>query len=234
MERGTSDEAYVRLVEITKRRRQGVVLDAVSLVIGAGEFIALFGGSGSGKTTCLRIIAGLEAADAGQVWIGDKLVAENGRILVPPHARQIGFVFQDLALWPHLTIIQSLEFVLSAAEVAKQKRRERIREVLALTRIERFAGRHPHQLSGGEQQRAAIARAVAAYPNLLLLDEPMSNLDTDLKQELRGELANLQKQLGLTTIYVTHDRTEIAPVVHRVAIMRHGKLEAIGGAELLS
>jgi ABC-type Fe3+/spermidine/putrescine transport system ATPase subunit len=153
--------------------------------------------------------------------------------LIPPYKRQIGFVFQDLALWPHLTIAESIEFVLRASDFPKQKRKVRIREVLQLARIDRFGDRYPNQLSGGEQQRAAIARAIATEPRLLLLDEPMSNLDTELKQQLREELANLQKELGLTTVYVTHDRTEIMSV-DRVALMRHGRLEAVGGLELIT
>jgi ABC-type Fe3+/spermidine/putrescine transport system ATPase subunit len=227
----SSIEPFVRLVKLTKRYRHGVVVDAVSLDIARGEFMVLLGGSGSGKTTLLRLIAGLEIAEKGQVWIDGELVAEDGNTLVAPHRRKIGFVFQDLALWPHLTIAESIAFVLNASDVPKQTRKERIGKVLQMTRIERFAERYPHQLSGGEQQRAAIARAIAAEPRLLLLDEPMSSLDTDLKQELRDELANLQSQLGLTTLYVTHDRTEIVSVAHRVALMRHGKLEAVGQVE---
>ena len=227
----SSTEAFVRLVNLTKRYKHGVVVDAISLDITRGEFMVLLGGSGSGKTTLLRLIAGLEIAEKGQVWIDGDLVADDGNTLVAPHRRKIGFVFQDLALWPHLTIAESIAFVLSASDIPKQTRNDRIREVLQLARIARFGDRYPHQLSGGEQQRAAIARAIAANPRLLLMDEPMSSLDTDLKQELRDELANLQAQLGLTTIYVTHDRTEIVSVAHRVALMRHGKLEAVGRVE---
>ncbi len=223
----SSAEPFVRLVNLTKRHKHGAVVDAVSLDIACGEFMVLLGGSGSGKTTLLRLIAGLEVAEEGQVWIEGELVAEDGRTLVAPHKRKVGFVFQDLALWPHLTIAESIAFVLSASGLPKRARIDRIREVLKLARIERFGDRYPHQLSGGEQQRAAIARAIAAEPHLLLLDEPMSSLDTDLKQELRDELANLQNQLGLTTVYVTHDRTEIMSVAHRVALMRHGKLEPL-------
>lgn len=225
---------FVRLVDVTKRHKHGVVLDAVSLDIWQGEFVALLGGSGSGKTTLLRIIAGLDVPETGQVWIDGQLVTDGLRMVVPPDKRQIGLVFQDLALWPHMTTAKSIEFVLAASGFPKEGRKARIAEVLRLTRIERFADRHPNQLSGGEQQRAAIARAIATQPRLLLLDEPMSSLDADLKLELRAELASLQKELGITAVYVTHDRTEIAPIVDRVAVMRHGKLEAVGGLELIN
>jgi ABC-type Fe3+/spermidine/putrescine transport system ATPase subunit len=227
----SSTEPFVRLVNLTKRYKHGVVVDAVSLDIARGEFMVLLGGSGSGKTTLLRLIAGLEIPEKGQVWIDGELVADDGNTLVASYKRKIGFVFQDLALWPHLTIAESIAFVLNASDIPKQTRKDRILEVLQMARIERFGDRYPHQLSGGEQQRAAIARAIAAEPRLLLMDEPMSSLDTDLKQELRDELANLQSQLGLTTVYVTHDRTEIVSVAHRVASMRHGKLEAVGQVE---
>jgi ABC-type Fe3+/spermidine/putrescine transport system ATPase subunit len=227
----SSNEPFVRLLNLTKRYKHGVVVDDVSLDITRGEFMVLLGGSGSGKTTLLRLIAGLEIAEKGQVWMDGELVADDGNTLLAPHRRKIGFVFQDLALWPHLTIAQSIAFVLNASDIPKEKCNGRILEVLQLARIERFGDRYPHQLSGGEQQRAAIARAIAANPRLLLMDEPMSSLDSYLKQELRNELANLQTQLGLTTIYVTHDRTEIVSVAHRVALMCHGKLEAVSRVE---
>jgi ABC-type Fe3+/spermidine/putrescine transport system ATPase subunit len=227
----SSSEPFVRLVNLTKRYQHGVVVDAVSLDITRGEFMVLLGGSGSGKTTLLRLIAGLEIPEKGQVWIDGELVADDGNTLVASYKRKIGFVFQDLALWPHLTLAESIAFVLNASDIPKQTRKDCIREILQVARIERFGDRYPHQLSGGEQQRAAIARAIAAKPRLLLMDEPMSSLDIDLKQELRDELANLQSQLGLTTIYVTHDRAEIVSVAHRVALMRHGKLEAVSRVE---
>lgn len=225
-------EHFVRLVDVTKRHKHAVVLDAVSLEICQGEFIALLGGSGSGKTTLLRIIAGLDLPETGQVWIDGQLVTDGSRMVVPPDKRQIGFVFQDLALWPHMSIAKSIEFVLSASGFPKEGRKARIAEVLRLTRIARFADRHPGQLSGGEQQRAAIARAIATQPRLLLLDEPMSSLDADLKAELRAELASLQKELGITALYVTHDSMEIVPIVDRIALMRHGKLEVTGSVDL--
>src|SRR5215510_1598172 len=224
-------EAFLRLVEVTKRFGQRTVVDNVSLDLAEGEFVALLGASGCGKTTTLRLIAGLETPDAGEVWIGGERVAADGRNLVPPRARGLGFVFQDLALWPHLNVAGNLDFVLASAQLPKRERVERIAEALRLVRIECFAAQLPGRLSGGEQQRAALARALVGQPRLLLLDEPMSSLDPNLKADLLGELAVLQRSLGVTAIYVTHDKAEALALAHRVAVMREGRLEQIGTVE---
>ena len=226
-------DPFLRLVKVSKRYADRAVVRDVSLDVTEGEVMALLGASGSGKTTLLRIIAGLEAPDAGEVWIAGKQVAENSRNLVPPSGRNIGFVFQDLALWPHLTIRESLQFVLSSTGAPKDERANRIAEVLNLVRIRAFADSYPAQLSGGEQQRAAIARAIVSRPRLLLLDEPMSNLDLNLKAELRDELAALQRLLNITTVYITHDQAEVTTLARRVAIMRLGCIEQVGQVEPL-
>ena len=226
-------DPFLRLVKVSRRYADRSVVSEVSLNVTEGEVMALLGASGSGKTTMLRIIAGLEAPDAGEVWIAGKRVAENGRNSVPPSGRDIGFVFQDLALWPHLTVSESLHFVLSSAGASKAEREKRIAEVLELVRIGAFASSYPAQLSGGEQQRAAIARAIVSRPRLLLLDEPMSNLDVNLKAELRDELVALQRLLNITTVYITHDQAEAAALAHRIAIMHEGRIEQIGRIETL-
>lgn len=226
-------DSFLRLVEVTKRFGDRAAVDRVSLDVAEGEVVALLGASGCGKTTLLRLVAGLETPDEGEVWIGGGKVAAPRRNLVPPHARGVGFIFQDLALWPHLTVAGNLDFVLGAAGVGKRERRERIAEVLRLVRIEPFARKYPNQLSGGEQQRAALARALVARPRLLLLDEPMSSLDGELKAELLGELAALQRALNVTALYVTHDQEEAAGSVHRVALMRAGRIEQLGAPETL-
>lgn len=224
---------FLQLIEVTKRFGDSEVVDCVSLDVAEGEVLALLGASGSGKTTTLRLIAGLEKPDAGEIWIAGQKVAERGRNLVPPRARGIGFIFQDLALWPHLTVTGNLDFVLGSAGVPKRERRQRIDEILRLVRIEPFACRYPSQLSGGEQQRAAIARALIANPRLLLLDEPMSSLDSPLKAELSADLIKLQRLLRITTIYITHDQTEAVAFAHRIAIMQKGHIEQVGTAEAL-
>jgi ABC-type Fe3+/spermidine/putrescine transport system ATPase subunit len=213
---------FLQLVEVTKRHGDQEVVNRVSLDVAEGEILALLGASGCGKTTTLRLISGLETPDEGEIWIEGARVASAGRNLVPPSARGIGFVFQDLALWPHLSVASSLDFVLASGGVPKRERAKRISDLLRLLRIESLAGRYPHQLSGGEQQRAALARALVGQPRLLLLDEPMSSLDDDLKAELLIELASLQRSLGVTTIYVTHGRSEAATLAHRVAFMSDG------------
>lgn len=218
-------DSFIRFVEVTKRLGNRIVVDRVSLDGAEGEVVALLGPSGCGKTTTLRLIAGLEAPDEGAIWIAGERVADEGHNLLPPRARGIGFVFQDLALWPHLTVEGNLDFVLASARMKRLERQERIDEVLRLVHALPFAKRYPAQLSGGEQQRAAIARAIVGRPQLLLLDEPMSSLDSDLKAALSHELATLQKALNITTVYVTHDREEAAALAHRVVTMNGGRVE---------
>jgi len=201
------------------------VVNRVSLDVAEGEVVALLGPSGSGKTTLLRLVAGLDVPDAGEVWISGKCVAAGGQNLLPPQARGIGFVFQDLALWPHLTVDGNLNFVLASARIKRVERQQRINEVLRLVQALPFAKSYPAQLSGGEQQRAAIARALVGRPQLLLLDEPMSSLDSDLKTTLTHELATLQKALKITTVYVTHNREEGTALAHRVVCMNGGRVE---------
>lgn len=216
--------AFLRLCAVTKRYGERAVVDGVSLEIGEGEVVALLGASGCGKTTTLRLIAGLERPDEGEVRIAGECVAANGRNLVPPSARGVGFVFQDLALWPHLTVAGNLDFVLASAGVSKRERAGRRDETMRLVHIAQFASKYPHQLSGGEQQRVAIARALVARPRLLLLDEPMAHLDANLKTGLLREFAALQQSLGVTTIYITHDRAEAQVISHRVVTMRNGRV----------
>jgi iron(III) transport system ATP-binding protein len=228
-----TNNVFVRLDNVTKCYGTRKILDGVSLTVAEGEVVALLGASGCGKTTTLRIVAGLEKPDTGEVWIADKRVAAEGRNLISPSARGIGFVFQDLALWPHMTVADSLDFVLASVGMPKRERKKRISEALRLSRVEPFADSYPGPLSGGEQQRAAIARALVAFPRLLLLDEPTSNLDIDLKLELRNELASLQRLLNITTIYVSHDRDEATALSHRVIVMREGRITQEYKTELL-
>jgi len=226
-------DPFLRLVEVTRRFGDRAAVDRVSLDVAEGEVLALLGASGCGKTTLLRLVAGLETPDEGEVWVAGRRVAAEGRNLVAPFARSVGFVFQDLALWPHLTVAGNLDFVLGAARLRKRDRGARISETLRLVRAEAFAHKYPGQLSGGEQQRAAIARALVARPHLLLLDEPMSSLDAELKADLLRELSALLQMLNVTTIHVTHDRSETVGFARRVVLMRAGSVVQTGTAESL-
>jgi iron(III) transport system ATP-binding protein len=202
-------------------------LGGVTLDVAPRECVVILGPSGCGKTTLLRLIAGLDVPDAGEIWLNSIQVASQGRSLLAPHRRGIGFVFQDLALWPHLTVNQSLQFVLDSQRVPRSEQDRRIQETLKLLRIDGFAGRYPHELSGGEQQRVAIARALVGKPRLLLLDEPLSSLDADLRSAMRSELTRLRRELAVTTLYVTHDREDAAVLADRVIEMSAGRITSV-------
>ena len=219
--------AAITLADVTKRFGSHVALDNVSFDVAAGSAAVILGPSGCGKTTLLRIISGLEVPDTGYVVLNDTTVSDAGRTIVPPHQRRLGFVFQDLALWPHLTVGENLDFVLGSMNLSRGDRSRRVYEALALVRIEQFSARYPHQLSGGEQQRVALARAIVGEPRVLLLDEPLSSLDPELRAELRSELARLRHALHLTMVYITHDREDAAVLAERVVEMRAGRIAAV-------
>jgi ABC-type Fe3+/spermidine/putrescine transport system ATPase subunit len=219
--------AAVAVRNVTKRFASHRALDDVTLTVAARESVVILGPSGCGKTTLLRLIAGLDTPDEGEIWLGDLQAAGQRRNLLPPYRRDIGFVFQDLALWPHLTVAGNLRFVLEALKVPRAERSRRIDDALKLVRIDRFATRHPHELSGGEQQRVAVARALVGSPRVLLLDEPLSSLDADLRAVMRSELARLQRTLALTAVYVTHDPEDAAVLADRVIEMRAGRIVAV-------
>lgn len=219
--------AAVELRNVTKHFASQRALDEVTLTVAARESVVVLGPSGCGKTTLLRVIAGLDVPDEGEIWLGNVQAAGPLRNAVPPHRREIGFVFQDLALWPHLTVAGNLQFVLDASKIPRVERSRRIDDALKLVRIDGFASRFPHELSGGEQQRVALARALIGSPRLLLLDEPLSSLDAELRAAMRSELARLQRTLALTTVYVTHDRDDAAVLADRVIEMRAGRIVSV-------
>jgi ABC-type Fe3+/spermidine/putrescine transport system ATPase subunit len=221
----TSTALSVR--DISKRFGSHQALDSVSLEVCQSACVVILGPSGCGKTTLLRVIAGLETPDSGEIWIGGAPATVARRVLVAAHERRIGFVFQDLALWPHLTVRQNLGFVLEAQRVPPADRSSSVEEALRVVRIETLIDRYPHELSGGEQQRVALARAVVGEPRILLLDEPLSGLDAELRSALRQELARLQRGLHLTTIYVTHDREDATALADSVVEMRGGRIALI-------
>ena len=221
------NEAQLSVRNVTKRFGSQQVLHGLSVQIATGELAVTVGPSGCGKTTLLRLIAGLDVPDTGEIWLGGRQVSGPRRSLVAPHQRGIGFVFQDLALWPHLTVEKNLAFVLESGAVPKGERLSRAREALRLVRIEMLAARYPTELSGGEQQRVALARALVGRPQLLLLDEPLSSVDPELRAVLRRELLDLQRASNVTTVYVTHDREDATSLADCLIEMRAGAIASI-------
>jgi spermidine/putrescine ABC transporter ATP-binding subunit len=221
--------ARLRLVSVSKRfvrAEQGVAaVDDVSLAVEPGELLTLLGPSGCGKTTTLRIVAGFEQPDSGRVLIEDQDVT---RLTV--YRRGIGFVFQNYALFPHLTVFENVAYGLRVKRLGEAAIRGKVQRVLTLVGLPGYERRFPHQLSGGEQQRVAVARAVVVEPRLLLFDEPLSNLDAKLRVQMREELSRLQRQLAITAIYVTHDQDEAMAISDRIAVMQAGRVAQVGTA----
>lgn len=215
--------ARVRLERITKRFGHTVAVDDVSLDVAEGSFTTLLGPSGCGKTTLLRVVAGFYQPDAGEVFLGETRVTA-----VPPHRRNTAMVFQEYALFPHMTVEENVGYGLRLRRVAGADAVRRITQVLALVGLVGQDRKFPHQLSGGQQQRVALARALVVEPEVLLLDEPLSNLDAKLRVRVRTEIRLLQQQLGKTAIYVTHDQEEALAISDRIAVMEGGRVQQIG------
>jgi putative spermidine/putrescine transport system ATP-binding protein len=215
--------AHLELIEVSKAYGAVRAVDRVSLAIVQGERLALLGPSGCGKTTTLNLIAGFLLPETGAIRIAGRDVAR-----VPAHRRNTGMVFQSYALFTHLTVANNVAFGLRMRRVPAAERARRVREALALVRLEGLGDRYPRQLSGGQQQRVALARALVIHPEILLLDEPLSNLDAKLRQEMRMELVEILEQVGITTIFVTHDQEEALALSHRVAVMNEGRVEQVG------
>ncbi|MBQ4075191.1 MAG: ABC transporter ATP-binding protein [Clostridia bacterium] len=214
------------LKNVTKRFGKFVAVDNLDLYIADRSFITLLGPSGCGKTTTLRMIAGLETPTEGEILIDGETVfsAEKG-INVPPNKRDVGFLFQNYALWPHMTVYQNIAFGLENLKWEKKKIKSRVEEMLALLKIEQFVKRYPSELSGGQQQRVAIARTLAPSPKVLFMDEPLSNLDAKLRQEMRTELKRLHSDTNSTFVYVTHDQLEAMTLSTQVCLMNNGLLQ---------
>ena len=207
-------------------------VDAVSFSIPNAAFLALLGPSGCGKTTLLRIIAGLEAPDAGTLAFDDNLVAGPGTF-VPPEARRLGMVFQSYALWPNMSVRGNVEFGLKVQKLSGEARRQRIAEVLEVVGLTGYEDRRPHELSGGQRQRVALARSLAMRPGLILLDEPLANLDAHLRETMLAEFRRIHSVSGATFVFVTHDQEEAMAVATHVAVMSRGRLEQVGTPEEL-
>ncbi len=219
----------VYITNLTKRYSKVVAVKNVSLNIEPGEFIVILGPSGSGKSTLLRCIAGLEKPDTGEIIIDDRVVYSSSRkINIPPRERDVAMVFQDYALYPHMKVFDNIAFPLKLRKLPKTEIRRKVLEVARLLRIEELLDRYPRQLSGGQQQRVALARALVREPKLFLMDEPLSNLDAKLRLMMRAELKKLQKSIGVTTIYVTHDQAEAMSMGDRIVVLNNGEIQQIG------
>ena len=215
---------------LTKSYGETRVVDDVSFDLDAGEVLTLLGPSGCGKSTTLRLIAGLEQPDAGEIWIRGRLVASPDRnIMVPPEGRKIGLVFQSYAIWPHMTVAENIGYPLKIRRRRSRRRsRAKVADLILLVKLDGLGERMPTELSGGQQQRVALARALVYEPDLLLLDEPLSNLDVILRREMRSQIKSLQSRLSTTVLYVTHDQEEAMAFSTRIVVMNLGRIEQIG------
>ncbi len=223
------------LLDRISRNFNGVkAVDELSLSIEDNEFVTLLGPSGCGKTTTLRMVAGLEQNDGGRISIGDKVVSDAGKgLFVPPDKRELGMVFQSYAIWPHLTVFENVAYPLRVRHVAAVEIAAKVSAALKLVEMDAFAQRPAPLLSGGQQQRVAIARALAFEPRVLLLDEPLSNLDSKLRATMGDEFRALQKRLKITTLYVTHDQDEAMALSDRVVVMQQGRILQVGAPETI-
>ncbi len=216
-------DAFLRIQRVNKAFGATTVVEDFNLDVAAGEFVSFLGPSGCGKTTVLRIVAGFEEPSAGTILVGGKDVTN-----LKPNQRNIGMVFQAYALFPNLTVAQNIGFGLKVAGMPKAEADARIAEMLEMIKLPEFGARYPYQLSGGQQQRVALARALAPKPKLLLLDEPLSALDAKVRVSLRDEIRSIQKKLGITTVFVTHDQEEALSISDRIVVMYRGRAEQVG------
>ena len=219
--------ATVNIQNVTKAFGDNVVLREFNATFRDGEFITLLGPSGCGKTTMLRIIAGFEKPTRGEVYIDGTLVS-GGKTFVPPEKRGIGMVFQSYAVWPHMNVFDNVAYPLTIRHVSKAEIKTSVERVLGIVHLSQYAERFPNQLSGGQQQRVALARALVAEPKLLLLDEPLSNLDAKLRESMRFEIKEIQRKLGITVVYVTHDQTEAMAMSDRIFLINRGDIQQCG------
>ena len=222
-------DTTITIKNLTKRFGKVVAVDNVSLTIEPGAFLTLLGPSGCGKTTLLRCVAGLEDPDAGEIYIGDKLVFsyEQG-ISLPAGQRDLGLVFQNYALWPHMTVYKNMAFGLEIKKLPKDEIDVIVREALVEVHMAGYEDRYPREMSGGQQQRIALARMLAYRPKVFLMDEPLSNLDARLRMDMRAEIKRLHRAAGATTIYVTHDQVEALTMSSNIAVMKEGVLQQVG------
>jgi len=221
----------VVLKTLTKRYGDLAAVEGLSLEVGPGELVSLLGPSGCGKTTTLRLVAGFLQPESGEIWVGDRCLSSPSGV-VPPERRRMAMIFQSYALWPHMTVAQNVAYGLRFKPgVSRSDRDRRVAEMLRVVQLARFEPRYPGELSGGQQQRVAVARALVVEPEILLLDEPLSNLDANLREEMRFEIRRLHEAFGITTLYVTHDQAEAMVISDRVAVLHRGRVEQVGTAQ---
>jgi iron(III) transport system ATP-binding protein len=223
----------VTLRALTKRYGDVAAVENLALEVRPGELVALLGPSGCGKTTTLRLVAGFLTPEAGEIWVGERCLSSPAAV-VPPERRRMAMIFQSYALWPHMTVADNVAYGLRfKREVARADRARRVRDMLAVVQLAGYEGRYPGELSGGQQQRVAVARALVVEPEILLLDEPLSNLDANLREEMRFEIRRLHEAFGITTLYVTHDQAEAMVISDRIAVLQHGRVVQLGTADEL-
>ena len=216
--------------KLTKKHGSHVAVNGLSLAVRSGEILSVLGPSGCGKTTLLRCVAGLEEISSGAISISGRVVA-TPTMSVPPERRNIGLVFQSYALWPHLTVFDNIALGLKIRRISKGDIRIKVDDTLRKLELSDLVKRYPSQLSGGQQQRVAVARAIVLEPEILLFDEPLSNLDARIRERVRGELHDLLRKLAVTTLYVTHDKTEAMAISDRIVVMRNGAIEQVGDSQ---
>jgi iron(III) transport system ATP-binding protein len=221
----------VTLKALTRRYGDVAAVDALSLEVKPGELVALLGPSGCGKTTTLRLVAGFLTPEAGEIWVGDRCLSSPAAV-VPPERRRMAMIFQSYALWPHMTVAQNVAYGLRFKRgLARVDRDRRVAEMLEVVQLGGYEARYPGELSGGQQQRVAVARALVVEPEILLLDEPLSNLDANLREEMRFEIRRLHEAFGITTLYVTHDQAEAMVISDRIAVLERGRVVQVGAAD---
>ena len=218
----------IHVQNVVKKYGEVTIIPDLSVDIENGEFFTLLGPSGCGKTTLLRMIAGFNSIEAGFVKFDEEVINA-----IPAHKRNIGMVFQSYAIFPHLTVRRNVEYGLQFRELSKKEIAERVDDILKTVRIEEYQDRLPERLSGGQQQRVALARAIVVHPNVLLMDEPLSNLDAKLRVEMRAAIRDVQKKVGITTLYVTHDQEEALSISDRIAVMREGVIQQIDAPQVI-
>ena len=224
----------VSLHGITKAFDDNQVVKGFDLDVGEGELVSLLGASGCGKTTMLRLLAGLETPDTGTIRVGDRVVCDTrSGAWIPPEARRIGMVFQSYAVWPHMTVLQNVAYPLRVQKIPREQRHQRAVELLKTVGLDGLEGRRPSQLSGGQQQRVALARGLIMEPEVLLLDEPLSNLDAKLRLRMRADIRRIQQETGFTAVYVTHDQEEAMEISDRLVIMQDGEIVAVDTPDAL-